>query len=239
MTSHVVHLGDGLEGLRGLADGSVSAVVTDPPYSERTHAGQRHGRVGKSKNADAWVTRAGLGYDHLTPEQVKALGQEFARVAKGWVLVMTSHDLFPLWESALGRYTFPPIPVVMPGMNVRLSGDGPSSWTVWLVVNRPKGLIDGTRPGAYIATPGQGPDRAANPVKGSKPLGVMEAILRDYTRQGDTVCDPFTGSGTTGVACKRLGRSFVGWEIAEATHAYAEKRIAAAREQLGLWTGAA
>jgi len=59
----------------------------------------------------------------------------------------------------------------------------------------------------------------------------MEALVRDFTDPGDLVLDPFAGSGTTGVACKRLGRRFLGWEKDPKYHAIAVKRIDAAREQ--------
>jgi site-specific DNA-methyltransferase (adenine-specific) len=45
------------------------------------------------------------------------------------------------------------------------------------------------------------------------PIKLMERIITLTTGDGDTVFDPFMGSGTTGVACKNLGRNFVGSEI--------------------------
>lgn len=48
---------------------------------------------------------------------------------------------------------------------------------------------------------------------------------------GATVLDPFMGSGTTGVACVRTGRKFIGIEIDPTYYAIAEKRIAAAQRQ--------
>lgn len=67
-----------------------------------------------------------------------------------------------------------------------------------------------------------------------KPLELMEALVRDFTDPGELICDPFAGSGTTGVACKRLGRRFIGWDKDERYHAIAAKRIATAREQFRL-----
>jgi DNA modification methylase len=46
-----------------------------------------------------------------------------------------------------------------------------------------------------------------------KPLGWAEELLDRVTLSGDTVCDPFMGSGTTGVSCAKLGRKFIGIEI--------------------------
>lgn len=231
-----LRLGDCLDpvtGMASLGDGAVSHIITDPPYGERTHSGQRHGRRGE-EYSDGHVSSVGLGYQHLTPADVQRIAPQLSRIASGWVLVMTSHDLFPHWEAHLGRYTFAPLPIVIEGMNVRLAGDGPSSWTVWLVVNRPIGLIDGTKPGGYWGSPGRGPGRADNIVKGHKPDWLLERLVRDYTSPGELVCDPFMGSGTTGVAALRHGRRVLGWEVAKEHHAIALKRLTAAREQLEL-----
>lgn len=46
-----------------------------------------------------------------------------------------------------------------------------------------------------------------------KPLPIIERIVLNSSRPGDVVLDPFMGSGTTGVAAVRNGRSFIGCEI--------------------------
>jgi len=48
-----------------------------------------------------------------------------------------------------------------------------------------------------------------------KPLDLCEYLIKTYTNEGDTVLDFAMGSGTTGVACKNLGRSFIGIELDE------------------------
>ena len=45
-----------------------------------------------------------------------------------------------------------------------------------------------------------------------KPVALMEYLIRTYTNPGDTVLDPFLGSGTTGVACVNTVRRFIGIE---------------------------
>ena len=45
-----------------------------------------------------------------------------------------------------------------------------------------------------------------------KPLALMEWLVKTYTNEGDTVIDPFMGSGTTGLACALHGRRFIGIE---------------------------
>ena len=46
-----------------------------------------------------------------------------------------------------------------------------------------------------------------------KPLPVVETLLKQSSKEGDTVIDPFMGTGTTAMACKNLGRNFMGFEI--------------------------
>lgn len=58
-----------------------------------------------------------------------------------------------------------------------------------------------------------------------KPLDITERIIRNSSREGQTILDPFMGSGTTGVAAKSLGRNFIGIEIDEGYFGIAQKRI--------------
>ena len=58
-----------------------------------------------------------------------------------------------------------------------------------------------------------------------KPVGLMEFLIKTYTNQGDTVLDNCMGSGTTGVACKNLGRKFIGIEQDANYFQIASKRI--------------
>ena len=57
------------------------------------------------------------------------------------------------------------------------------------------------------------------------PLKLMARCLKLTTNIGDTIFDPFMGSGTTGVACKELGRNFIGIEISPEYFKIAEQRI--------------
>lgn len=58
-----------------------------------------------------------------------------------------------------------------------------------------------------------------------KPVGLMEDLIETYTNKAELVLDFAMGSGTTGVACKRLNRSFIGIELNKEYFKTAEKRI--------------
>ena len=58
-----------------------------------------------------------------------------------------------------------------------------------------------------------------------KPQDVLEFLIKYYSDEGDTICDPTMGSGSMGVASKKLGRNFIGIEMDESIFKVAEARI--------------
>ncbi len=68
-----------------------------------------------------------------------------------------------------------------------------------------------------------GSDRGLHPTQ--KPVALMEYLVKTYTNKGDTVLDFAMGSGTTGVACANLNRSFTGIELDDRFFEIAKNRI--------------
>ncbi len=224
----------------------VDALITDTPYSEKTHNG--HGTMARWGKGVPEVydtsERREINYAAWTPADVDRFVSIWHMKTDGWMVSITDDTLAPAWRAAyerVGRYAFAMIPYVAPGSRVRLAGDGPSSWTCWvvaganmeptgpcemdarIVVSRPRRdpyATWGTLPGAYVLPPGQG---GALPVVGGKPLWLMEQLVRDYSREGDLVCDPCCGAGTTLVAALRQGRRAIGGDIDPAHAALAEE----------------
>lgn len=58
-----------------------------------------------------------------------------------------------------------------------------------------------------------------------KPLPIIETLVKNSSKEGDTILDPFMGSGTTGVACKHLNRNFIGMELDFNYYMIASERI--------------
>ena len=67
-----------------------------------------------------------------------------------------------------------------------------------------------------------------------KPIGMMEYFINVLSNKGDTVLDPFMGSGTTGVATVRTGRNFIGFEREDEYFGTAERRISNEEQLQGL-----
>ncbi len=74
-----------------------------------------------------------------------------------------------------------------------------------------------------------------------KPLDILEFFLKYWTNEGDTVLDPTMGSGSTGVACKKMGRKFIGVELTDKYYQVACKRVreAVAEAEAGAEAGEA
>lgn len=62
-------------------------------------------------------------------------------------------------------------------------------------------------------------------IRWQKPLWLMDRIIKPFTKYGDNVGDPFMGSGTLGVWCKRNNRNYVGFELDKEVFELAQRRI--------------
>lgn len=58
-----------------------------------------------------------------------------------------------------------------------------------------------------------------------KPIILFSKILNDFSNENDLILDPFLGSGTTAIACKRLNRKYIGIEISSEYCEVAKKRL--------------
>lgn len=58
-----------------------------------------------------------------------------------------------------------------------------------------------------------------------KPLKLIEHLIKLFSKEGDTILDPFLGSGTTAVACKNSNRKFIGFEINKEYYDICVKRL--------------
>jgi len=206
-----------------LADVEPDAVITDPPYGERTHAG--HDRGGPQiLSATGQETRRPLRYLGCGAGELRRFTAAWGARARGWLAVLSSHDQIPDYEAGAedcGRYAFAPLPVIQ--KRPRLLGDGPASWAVYLLVSRPRtrsAMRWGCLPGAYFSR-----CEHASSVVGAKPLDLMRAIVRDYSRPGDLICDPCAGGATTLIAAALEGRRAIGAELDPETYEKACARI--------------
>jgi site-specific DNA-methyltransferase (adenine-specific)/modification methylase len=213
--------------------GKVDAVVTDPPYGQRykprTSVMPTIAR-GRGLNG-GWREKRGRNDTPVRGDDQPFDPAPFLAIAPE-CLFWGAHrfsDRLPA-----GQWLVWDKRVDMPSID---QGDGEAAWlnadgAMRIVRHRYHGLILKS-----------GSDEAkCDPVTGSaearlhptqKPLAVMEWCLNFI--DGHTILDPFMGSGTTGVACVKLGRRFIGIEIEPKYFDIACRRIEAATKQPDLF----
>lgn len=212
--------GNARELLASLADASVDCVITDPPYTERTH-GQAKSNKGKGHGVKA------IGFAAITDEDLREYANEFGRVTRRWVVASLDY------RHAVGFDVEPPV-----GLRTLRLG-------VWVKTN-PMPQISADRPAqgwesiaymhrADVKPVWSGGGKAGNfvlPVQQSqghptvKPLGMVESWVSWFTNPGETVLDPFAGSGTSLLAAKNQGRKAIGCELDERYCELAASRLA-------------
>lgn len=232
MSDHEIRLGDCIEGMRALESGSVGCVITDPPFDKKTHS-----RGGKAvKRYDGGPDIATIPFAAL--ESAAPIAKEIARLTRRWALVFCAVRQIEEWSLSFEAEGWNVPRVIIwnkPDASPQFSGDRPGHGYETIVLAHPVGRTrwnGGGMKGVYEFNRIDHDSGFLHPTQ--KPVLLMEALVRDFTDPGELILDPFAGSGTTGVACKRLGRRFLGFERDAKFHAAAVKRLENTREQLGL-----
>jgi site-specific DNA-methyltransferase (adenine-specific) len=209
-----------------LADVEPDAVITDPPFSERTAKGFK-----SCPNWDSAVPlgkQGGIAYGQIDERDAAGLVAEWWPRTRRWIIIFSDHVAQRWYAHALteaGAYVFAPLPWIKTNGAPRFLGDGPASVTEWITVaRRREGALDparrGSRPGYYLARLPSG-----QIMPGQKCLDGMRQIVRGYSLANDLICDPCAGSGSTLIAAALEGRRAIGAEMDSETFEKACKRV--------------
>lgn len=235
--AHTIYFEDCVEGLRDrVDDASIDCVLTDPPYGIDVDLEETLG-------ATTAVSHTGV-VENDGFEEAVALFQDVAAelsrvlVPDGHIYVFASWKTYDLFRDILSNHGFPVRNCLV--------------WTKSNVNNQPhlgsEGRYYGTRHEFVLFAGGDGArplrrlesDVQHHPmsVEGlthptQKPLSLIETLLTNSTRKGETILDPFMGSGTTAVAAIQNDREYIGFEIDEENYrSVIERRISEAKRQL-------
>jgi site-specific DNA-methyltransferase (adenine-specific) len=202
--------------------GAVDHVVSDPPYEKEAHTlGRRllRGKTVKGLSGGREILQAPLSFGALTQSEREMCGILFAHLAARWSLVFCQVEGAMKWQDALTNWEGSPhqrrrIGIwVKPDGMPQLRGDRPGMGYESIVMTHSIGASrwnGGGRLGVFTHTKNTPGGKHLHETQ--KPLPLMLELIELFTDPGDVVLDPFAGSGTTGVACLRLGRRFIGFE---------------------------
>lgn len=229
-----MHLGDCLQVMPTLAP--VEHVITDPPYEAEAHTLQRRKAAGwRHHKMGAKIVDAPLDFAPLTTEVRHRAAEQMSRLAKRWVLAFCQAEAVSAWRLAYeeaGLVWKRSCIWIKPDGQPQMSGDRPGMGYESIACAHAPGRTrwnGGGRHGIFRHPKNE--DGALVGVKNEhptqKPKALMIELVSLFTDPGETVLDAFAGSGTTGIACLRLGRHFVGIERDPTYFALACERLRA------------
>lgn len=223
---------DPVSGLASLPDRSVDVFITDPPYEAEAHTMGRRAR-GKTRCGTREVLEVPLPFPPITASERIAMATQMGRLARRWVVVFCQAEGAQPWREAIeaGGLQYVRQGVwVKPDAQPQLTGDRPGMGYETIVIAHPRGRKRWNGGGRVaVFTHNKSSGRGPNPHPTTKPLSLMCELVDLFSDPGELVCDPYAGSGTTGVACRMLGRRFLGWEQDVAMAEIARRRIAGDR----------
>lgn len=209
----VLYNGNCLEVMAAL--GAVGHIITDPPYEESLH---------KSKNSVLGPIRTDRGPDlkGLDFSSINAIREDVVRageaICEGWFIAFCTIEGVAYWAEAINKSSMKykrGCLWIKPDATPQLNGQGPGQGAecfvaAWNGKGHARWNAGGKR-GVYTHLTNQRDRDGRHPTE--KPIPLMRELITDFTNQEQSILDPFMGSGTTGVACAKMGRTFIGIEL--------------------------
>ncbi|MEG2684462.1 MAG: site-specific DNA-methyltransferase [Erysipelotrichaceae bacterium] len=221
-----LNLGDSLEYIKGLDDNSLDHIITDPPYNiskdnnfkTMGRAGIDFGEWDKGFDLTTWI--------NLVSNKIKKGGNIV--IFNDWknlsyICEALENNGFEVKDMIRWEKSNP-----MPrNRDRRFIVDYETA--IWAVKKGAKwtfNRLNDTYDRPLIEcglTPKSEKEQGNHPTQ--KPVYVMEWLVKHLSNEGDIIFDPFMGSGSTGVACIKNNRKFIGSELDEAYFNISEERI--------------
>lgn len=205
--------GDCLERMKFIPDNSISMILTDPPYGMSFQSGHRKSKHNKIKNDDnlSWLN---------------AWSDELFRVAadnSAHYVFCSFHHVDKFKQSLERSFKVKNI-LIWEKNNTSmgdLKGDFAPKFEMIIFLQKGRKLINGKRDPNILKF-----SKTRNELHPTqKPVDLIEYLIGKFSDAGNTILDPFMGSGTTCVAAKNLNRKFIGIELDENYFNIAKERI--------------
>ena len=205
--------GDCLELMKTIPDGSVDMVLTDPPYGMSFVSGFRKVAFNAIANDSSL-------------EWIDDLASELHRITKDDTAhyVFCSYHHIDKFKQAFERHFKIKNILTWVKNNTSmgdLKGDFAPKTEFILFMQKGRCLIRGKRDCNVLQYARTGNE--LHPTQ--KPVDMLEFLISKFSDESMVICDPFMGSGSTGVAAKNTNRKFIGIELDQNYFEIAKKRI--------------
>lgn len=233
MSKVVLYHGDCIKLLKNLLPKSVDLIFADPPYnlSGENYLTTKNGKVAKLHKGD-WDIIEDINHfnESWLRECINVLSDEGTIWISG---TLHNHPSIGVILKKLGLWIINDVIWYKKNATPLLSKNrlAPSTELIW-VASKSKNYyfnyelakqLNGGKQMKNLWEINAEKHKTKHPTE--KPEKLLERIILIASREGDTVLDPFMGSGTTGVVAKRLNRNFIGYEIDKEYFEIAERRI--------------
>lgn len=223
---------DSFAALRALPDRAVDVVITDPPYDSHCQSNQMSGTT---------LAKVDLPFAALTDRR---FALDLVRVAKRWALSFcTVEDLGRYCDTLGGSRTAGGAWVrggiwYKPNSMGQLTGDRPAAAYEGIAIMHRRDVKlrwNGRGSFAFWCAAGTRGEKDRHPSQ--KPLALALELVAKFSEPGETILDPFCGSGRIGEACMLLGRQYVGLDSDPNWVARAQERVGEAAKRWGEMVG--
>lgn len=217
--------------------GNTSHWITDPPYEKSLHDS-------KNKLVRRLRTDKGPELKGLNFAAIDEIRDDFVSLAEkycdNWFISFCTIEGVSKWADSINESSIKykrGCVWVKPDCTPQLNGQGPAQGCECFVVawngNGCARWNSGGKRGIYTHNTNSINRDGRHPTE--KPVNLFMEILSDFTKPDEIILDPFMGIGTTGVACAKLGRKFIGIELDPDYFEIACERICKAYDQPDLF----
>lgn len=218
--------GDCLEVMKTIPDESVDMVLADAPYGARRPSARR-------KDAEQFDEIS--GNDGVCGAWL--VGAERVLKEGGAVYVFVCWDRLGEWQEKMVEAGLRARSCIVWDKVVHGLADLRTCWApqyeMILFAAKGRHTLRGTRPKDILTVQRVDPLKLVHPYE--KPMSLISMLIKASSDKGQTVLDPFMGSGTTGVAAIKTGREFIGIEIDRGYFDIAKRRIERASQRKGFF----
>lgn len=222
-----IHLGDSYELIKQVPDKSIDLIITDPPYD----IGNTTAGGGSALSRSIQGMNDELAENGLTSGIRESMLEEFMRVMKVPNIYIWCNGamVYPLLHFFVGKHNCKYDILLWQKSNAT-----PLFNNKYLT---DKEYCLYFRKGGYCCPKNYGDaqtifrqainvtDKKLYGHPTMKPVSIIQTLVENSSHEGDIILDPFIGSGTTAVACKASGRSYIGVELSEKWHRVACNRL--------------
>lgn len=222
MSNITLYHGDCLEIMKNIPDNSIDLIVTDPPYVIETSGAGIYKQADKQYVKELNDIKDGFSeeildeicrvmkkinvYFFCSQKQIIPLLNYFVEKKKCNWNILSWHKSNPLPACGNKYLTDTEFILFFREKGVKIYGEFKTKFT-------------------YYVTPLNQKDKKKFGHPTIKPIDIVQNLILNSSQVGDVVCDPFMGSGTTGVGCVNANRKFIGIELNQDYFNIAKNRI--------------